>query len=253
MSSAYSNNQVTRRIQEADRIKEQLSEFIRYNSDVTTFVSLGENCSTAWYLKQVGLKRASYPFDWIFSSPDIVLDCINDNFKRYLDKSLITPKRKKKSAGHNYYHDNFFNHRNPLASDEDYNYHQRCCNRFTELLVSKSSCCYLITLINEPQNRVDWASGFTKNFSMPRKQSLTSLEKLIGALKDKNENSIFIIIDHYTNSDRHTFCRKVANDVFFIEYHAHSKSNGVVFLDPLDDFCFKQALVGLYGKSIDMV
>ena len=30
------------------------------------FVSLGQNCSSAWYLKQLGLKLESYPFDWIF-------------------------------------------------------------------------------------------------------------------------------------------------------------------------------------------
>ena len=249
MTSTYSNAQVTRLIQESDKVKSQLAEFMGNNTENTKFVSLGENCSSAWYLKQIGLKKASYPFDWIFSSPEIVLDCINNNFERYLNRRFITPKPNNTSAGHSYYHENLFNHRNPLSSEDDYNYLQRCCNRFIEILKSQSSCCYLITLINESSKRPGWANGFTKNFSMPKNQNLGTVSELIKVIKGRNKNSKFIIIDHYTNSEKPTISRKVNDDVCFIEVHARAKSTGVFYVDALDDFCFKQALVGLYGKS----
>lgn len=248
MTSPYSSAQVTLRIKETDIVKSQLAEFMGNNIEGTTFVSLGENCSSAWYLKQIGLKEASYPFDWIFSSPEIVLDCINDNFKKYLNRKFIIPKRNNTSAGHSYYHENLFNHRNPLSSEDDYRYLQRCCNRFIEILESQNSCCYLITLINEPSKRPGWANGFTKTFSMPKNQNLETVSKLIKGITDRNKESKFIIIDHYTNSELSTTSRKVSDDVFFIEFHANAKSTGVFYVDPLDDFCFKQALVGLYGK-----
>ena len=49
--------------------------------------SLGSLCHSAQILKNNNLKRCSYPFDWIFSSPNMVIDCISDDFKKFLDKS----------------------------------------------------------------------------------------------------------------------------------------------------------------------
>ena len=93
-------------IREAEIVKKQLGGFLPVKNDQNNFVSIGENCSSAWYLKQVGLKRASYPFDWAFSSPDIILDCINSKSQfiivdhytnqfrkaqyRIIDESVIT-------------------------------------------------------------------------------------------------------------------------------------------------------------------
>lgn len=52
-------------------------------------VSIGENCNSAWYLKETGNKNASYPYDWIFSSGEIVTHTIKDDFKSFLNKELI--------------------------------------------------------------------------------------------------------------------------------------------------------------------
>ena len=50
-------------------------------------ISLGVFCYPAWVIKQLGLKRRSYPFDWIFSTPAMVLDILRDDFARFLDAS----------------------------------------------------------------------------------------------------------------------------------------------------------------------
>lgn len=249
MASFCSSVELSRLIGEANQTRSQLSDFISDDMEGCKFVSLGENCSSAWYLKQLGLKEASYPFDWIFSSPDIVFDCINDRFEKYLDKKFIVPKNNSTSAGHSYYHDDFFNHRNPLASDDDYNYHKRCCNRFIELVESKNNVCYLITLINEPSKRPGWAKGFNNKFPMPENQNLETVSKLIRRIKDRNKSSKFVVVDHYTNSNHPTISKIIRDNVFFVEFHASGKSTGVFYPNQLDDFRFKLILSGLYGAS----
>ena len=48
--------------------------------------SLGTLCHSSYFLKQSNLKMASYPFDWIFSNIDMIIDCIENNFDKFLDK-----------------------------------------------------------------------------------------------------------------------------------------------------------------------
>jgi hypothetical protein len=235
----------TRFIEEATIANKNLSAFLKCKGGQEQFVSLGENCSTAWYLKQSGLKKASYPFDWIFSSPEIILDCINDSFTKFMDRSFIKPNKNNLSAGHLYYHTNLFNHRNPLKSDEDYNYYQRCCDRFLNLIQTENNIKYLITLINEPDKRPAWANGFTQSFAMPRTQSYKTLIELISSLKNSNKNSQFVIIDHYTNQKRRIAFEKIDMSVFFITFSAGGESTGVYYRDFLDDLCFKRIMENL--------
>jgi len=46
--------------------------------------SLGYRCSSAGILKSLGLKKESYPFDWMVSRLPIIEHCINTNFKFFL-------------------------------------------------------------------------------------------------------------------------------------------------------------------------
>lgn len=209
------------------------------------FVSLGQNCSTSWYLKQLGLKKESFPFDWIFSSPEIIRHCINDNFDRFLDKKLIYQHPSGNSAGHQYYHSKMFNHRNPLKSNEDYLYYDRCCERFLRLMGDSSNIVYVITLINEPQKRGAWRSGFDCSFKMPIDQDISTLNDLILLLLEKTNNARFIIVDHYTNTRRHVCAKQMNDHIYFLKYCAGGSSTGLYYSDNLDDFCFKLILTGL--------
>jgi hypothetical protein len=235
-------------IEASTMTNKHLSDFLKCNGGQKHFVSLGENCSSAWYLKQSGLKMASYPFDWIFSSPEIILDCINDNFKKFMDKSLINPNRNNLSAGHRYYHRYLFNHRNPLNSEEDYDYYHKCCERFNNLIKTKYNTTYFITLINEPDKRPRWANGFTKYFPMPMNQNHKTFMDLIHSLKEKNNDSQFIIVDHYTNQkNRRLTFEKFDANIFFITFYAGGESTGVYYKDPLDDLCFKRIMANLHN------
>ncbi|GGW83712.1 DUF1796 family putative cysteine peptidase [Alteromonas halophila] len=234
-------------LRQATQVQRLLASFVGTKSDKTTFISLGENCSTAWYLKQLGLKKASFPFDWVFSSPEIILDCLADRFAAFLDKTQIYASADGKSAGHARYHANLFNHKNPLDSAEDYAYLSRCCQRFLSCAESNQNICYLITLINEPHKRPGWAEGFTHAFAMPERQSPGTVSHLVETLTGLNRNAKFIIIDHYTHSKNNVQGNVIDEHTLSLEFHAGGKSTGVFFPNHFDDFCFKQVLCGLFG------
>jgi hypothetical protein len=112
------------------------------NGENKTFVSLGNYCITSNILKDYNIKIESYPFDWMVSCLDNIIDCIENNFENFLDKNnyLLINSNQTKNL---YYFNNtnsLFN--NSILSDhqhhdlsnlDDYNYLQRCVNRFNEL------------------------------------------------------------------------------------------------------------------------
>ncbi len=232
-------------IRAAKDIQYQLQDFSRKQKPNCNYISLGQNCSSAWYLKQIGLKTESYPFDWVFSSPEIILDCINNNFSKFLEKALVYAKPDGESAGHSYYHSNLFSHRNPIKSGQDYEYYKRCCSRFSRQLDSESNIMFLMTLINEPSKRPEWANGFTQEFRLPKNQDASSIQSIVDTIIQKNMNSKFIVIDHYTEQERSITCEIIDKNIFFITFNAGGGSTGVQYADALDDFCYKLIFTGL--------
>ena len=99
--------------------------------------SLGSLCHSAQILKRNEYKLCSYPFDWIFLNYYNILDCIQDNFNIFLDKSYYINISESK-CGHLKYHDCMFNHHNPLINIDHYNYYKRCVDRFKILLQKMS-------------------------------------------------------------------------------------------------------------------
>ncbi len=243
--NANSNKADARFISEAEAASKKLRLFMQAESKEQTFISLGENCSSAWYLKQLGLKKASYPFDWIFSSPEIIIDCIKDGFAKFLHQSQIIEKPGKLSAGHAYYHANLFQHKNPLLNHDNYAYYQRCCDRFLEKIKSDIPIVFVLTLINEPLKRPLWADGFTYAFTMPVNQDIASVQPLCSYLKTIHTNSKFIIVDHYTERESSVTCEVIDDTIFAIRFCAGGKSNGLKYENHIDDYCFKLVLSGL--------
>lgn len=217
----------------------------------TEFVSLGQNCSSAWYLKQAGLKRASYPFDWLFSSPQIVADCLDHGFASFLDPALVRPKPgDANAAGHALYHASLFNHRNPLRSAEDQAYYRRACERFDTLLASRRPVVFVVTLVNEPDKRRGWAAGFGGAFPMPVQQDLGTLQPLFDAVRRRHAEARFVVVDPYTNQpERGVVCRSVGNHTALLRFDAGGDSTGVYFSDARDDQACRAVFAGLAGHQ----
>ena len=51
--------------------------------------SLGTVCLSSRMLKDTGLKRESYPFDWTFSKPNIIERILEDDFGQFLHRDLL--------------------------------------------------------------------------------------------------------------------------------------------------------------------
>ncbi|MFC6791058.1 DUF1796 family putative cysteine peptidase [Methylobacterium komagatae] len=65
-------------------------------------ISLGCNCQMAHVLKTLDLRTWSGPFDWIFTMPGMVRDCLEDDFAALTDRSRAGehPRARAPGRGH---------------------------------------------------------------------------------------------------------------------------------------------------------
>jgi hypothetical protein len=123
---------------------------------VSHLVSLGTFCLPTLIQQDNGLRSYSLPFDWIFSTPQMVCDCLADDFATFLDprhyRSIQDPKRNdptsEVAADHILYREKYginglFAHRDP-SRDSDHLYYVRCVNRFRRILRSRDSKLFWI-------------------------------------------------------------------------------------------------------------
>lgn len=186
--------------------------------------SLGTLCHSSQLLKNNNLKKCSYPFDWIFSNTDMIMHCIEDDFKIFLDKSYYvdTPDNK---CSHTYYQitinssNPIFNHHNPM-NENDYNYFVRCVDRFKLLIKNEEFKIFCISFINMDEldenikkNIIDFNNKFS-NYAQKY--------KLLVILNIKNKENNYHM---FTNSD----------NIDFLELHTISSSNGKEFINDIDN------------------
>jgi hypothetical protein len=132
---------------------------------VAHLASLGSFCLPGNIMRNNGLRRYSLPFDWIFSSPQMLLDCLADDFSVFLDRRYyrsISESRWNPGAEHELYLEKYgipavFAHRDPTR-DEDYLYFTRCVARFRELMRSRDTKLFLI--MGRPNH--DLPNGFPR-------------------------------------------------------------------------------------------
>lgn len=118
---------------------------------VAHLASLGCFCLPSNIMRNHGLRRYSLPFDWIFSSPEMLIDCLTDDFSAFLDRRYyrsISESRGKPAAEHELYLQKYgipavFAHRDPTR-EEDYLYLTRCVARFRQLLHSSDPKLFVI-------------------------------------------------------------------------------------------------------------
>lgn len=195
------------------------------------YCSLGEMCHAATLLKMNGLKHASFPFDWIFSSAEMVKHCIQDDFKTFLSKSEYTTNLSDPAiCEHEFYstliqnHQNVsgrekvvFNHHNPLEKEEDYQYFVRCVNRFKELLTSPEEKTFIMF-----QKGEDLTNGILKAFD------------LIEFLNNYTTNFTLLVI-HYSAQGQQYHQLVKGQNLKFLNIRLTSKSLGVGFENKEDD------------------
>lgn len=95
-------------------------------------ISLGSNCQMAHALKTLDLRTWSAPFDWLFTLPEMVSDCLADDFAALTDRDQLEsiPEAERLGPGitrgrHRLYRARYgleclFNHHDPAVSETDY-------------------------------------------------------------------------------------------------------------------------------------
>lgn len=132
-------------------------------------VSLGTLCLTAQFFQDIGMKPCSYPYDWIFSNIDIVIDTLSNDFESFLDPNLYT-SIEHPCCGHTKY-GRIFNHHDPMKSMEDYAYLQRCVARLYGLFQYPEKKLLMMVNVNQtpmPLEKIellnDILQKLTRNF-----------------------------------------------------------------------------------------
>jgi hypothetical protein len=194
------------------------------------YCSLGGLCHSAQLLKINGLKKASYPFDWIFSSLPMVEHCIKDDFKTFLDKNQYIDYKlnntlRENQCEHSYYgnmvfngeHNVIFNHHNPLSNENDYAYFERCVNRFRELLKSNEYKGFVLFDTND-----DFRKNLKKYFNFSDFLS-----------EHTNKHKLFVINNEVSGYQDYEWV--IANNLRLIRLKTNSGTTGVVFHDKTDE------------------
>jgi hypothetical protein len=190
--------------------------------EISYVCSLGNKCHSASLIKRNHLKKCSYPFDWIFSSCDNIIHCLNDNFQTFLNKNLYTDiqiRWNDNQCGHLFYHPNMFNHKDP-RKDDDYNYYVRCVQRFTQLLTYPEHKLFIMMFPNMDNidyhirnNVVDFNNHFLQH----------------------TYNYTLLVIFHLPNKSSHYHTFSYQNNIHFLELHTLSESDGSVFYNDIDN------------------
>ena len=199
--------------------------------------SLGFSCHSSQILKRNKYKRCSYPFDWIFSNCDNIIHCIQSNFNIFLDKSYyidISPSQ----CGHSKYHERMFNHHNPLANVDHYNYYVRCVDRFRNLLQNQENKLFITTLLN--MNSVD---DDVKN----------EMIKLNTELSKYTSNYRLLVIIHIPNKEQNHSIFTCNDNIDFLELHTLSTSCGVQFYNNDDNTYLDNIIKSKYDFTIDNI
>jgi hypothetical protein len=191
--------------------------------------SLGFNCHAAQILKTNGLKKASYPFDWIMSNISVVKNCIEDDFKVFLDRNNYLDLGREDRCGHSIYCDNTFVHHNPLYKQEDYDYFVRCVNRFRELLNTNRHKLFIISIINGEHNVGDKLSEKITN----------DFIELNNVLRSKTTNYKLLLIVNYPNKQLNNHIITEIDELTILEIYTLSENNGT-------NFCYKEDDIFLF-------
>jgi hypothetical protein len=177
--------------------------------------SLGPRCHSASILKRLKLKKASFPFDWIFSNLEMVFHCIENNFNIFLNPKYYSIREPhSRNQQHSYYKENegdkIFNHHNPLYK-KDYNYFCRCVERFKLLLKQPELKLFVITYLNF------WK--IDEEFKQNIIEELTNLKKYT------NNYGCLCIIQYVAKNkkEEHTYSFTVYENIHFLEIYTKSE------------------------------
>jgi len=189
------------------------------------------------------MKKCSYPFDWIFSNPEMIIDCINDDFVKFLDRGLHIPnprieKANKTKSGHKIYGGHIFNH-HYILEDKHYEYFVRCVNRFRELTKFNDNKLFIISFVNQKQD-------ITKNLQKQLNDLYTTLQKI-------TNNFDLLVVWHTVGTElkSNVIEDKELNNLKYINITTKNESCGKEFKNAKENKFYNRCIFELYNFLSD--
>jgi hypothetical protein len=199
--------------------------------------SLGVLCHASQLLKRNNIKYESYPFDWIFSNENMIIDCLNDNFEKFLNRdyyiSVInndTNQINFDKCGHSVYHPMLFNHHNP-KNIIDYNYFIRCVVRFNKMIKNDELKLFVMFHPN-----INDTNTFNKN----------DIEKFNEQFMKHSKKYVILVIMHSLSTSR-DYRFEIKDNIHYLELRTISRSNGVAFIDEEDNKYLDKIIMRKYS------
>jgi hypothetical protein len=212
----------------------------------TELISLGQNCSISWYIKDLGLKRASYPFDWLVTSPAILQHVLADDFLTLLDRGQMVPLVT--DSGSRVYHGQMYGHRNPARSDADYAYYQRCVQRWRDRLARPDHITFVGIVLNEHAKRTRISRWFTESFAPPKVQTYGHWKPVVAAIRQRHPNARFVLMEQYTDLHFALNLSHPEPDVAWLRIDTQGRSTGVRYLNDTDDAIMRLLMRAVTGS-----
>ena len=205
------------------------------------FCSFGPNCHSAQILKRNHWKQVSFPFDWGFSTPSIIIDCIETDFSYFIDTNYCVGDESKEGNTNIYYYPdptiNMLNHRNILRPDHKA-YYERCIHRFQTVLKSTESKLFIFTFLDVKtyldENMADKVHDVYNTTVEDILQFNTEFAKYTSNYR------ILCIFQSIGNERRYLWSKN--KNVDFLELETVSKSGGNYFLDDHDNIFLDELL-----------
>lgn len=197
-------------------------------SAASTVVSIGPLCTGAQTLKDMGLRQAAYPFDWIFSDLAMVQHCVETRFAKLLDPALISSRTSDTGTGkstNSWYEDAqnnpVFNHHD-LTDPETLASFRRRAERFMDLYASRDGAV-LLYMAKQP----DWLASRDR-------LRLTQFCAFVASTSPAS--LVLVIVLCKTGEYRHAV-QRVAPNCMLAEVHFGDHDNLAAVRMVLDEAC----------------
>lgn len=225
-------------------------------------LSLGTRCFVARSLELMHWRRYAGPFDWIYSSAQMVRHCIEDDFVSFLDATEL------EKAGHAWAHRSYarmlgrqvvFPHHYPL--DRDREHFQRAVRRCRQVLLSEERKLFvfmhLVTSRKELANVRDVESSHGSN--------LREVQELFQTLQSKVAKFHLLVVyviqgaSKWSRGASELSCRQPVHitssessmqKLNIFEVHCQGSCTGLKFKEPHDQMLL-QTLLRSAGGPLD--
>ena len=219
--------------------------------NIQHFCSLGTLCHPARMLQRIHVKKVSYPFDWAFTDENVVIDILNDDFTKFMDKSYygdVKHKFSERTCGHSLYHEDFFFHKNP-RNEDDYLYYQRCINRFKGMLRDPGGKLFIMMYTpGSTKHPTDVYKMFGDGSS--KEDIILDLKRrgqnLNNTLTNFTNNYRLLVVMNFGNNDKQSFEMEHSGNIHYLTLNTLSESNGVTFKDNSDNLFFSGIMCEQY-------